>query len=963
MNTTRETDSLLRRLAAADRVWRRERARALGWRLLPALFGFALLAVAADAFLQLGVAARLGVLGAGGLAALGIAAACLRIGWLRRNPAERTARFLESRDPALGSKLINALQLAGQADDVRLPSLTRLLAAKAVGGYDAELARAELPRLAVTGVARQRRRHAGWALLAFAVLLAGFYPVTRIVLPRFLDPLGDHPPYAFTRVEIIEPGAAGADVVYGGKLTVKVRWSGHEPRELFLAVHPPGRPADVVLLPMIHDGAGGFTQEVSDVRTDLVLVAQSRSRSFYSQERAVRVVLTPKIERAWLEIAPPAYTAIKTEERPFAFKSASALVGSRLRFRLQSNRPLREGVMEVTGDDGRVERVPLASHGEREVAGELVLRDSVRLRFRVTDIDGLPSDEQPETLVTATHDLPPVVNIVEPAPGGYVSRDFKLTARIEASDDYGVRTLRIHRALNGVYSEPQVLTFEGAQRYAAEARIFDFVALGVRSGDRLSLFAEVIDNAPEPKLARSQTVTVTVISEQEYNDFIREATDVRDLANKYQDLVNAFHELRAAQAKLAADAAALRERVKTPEQAAAAAAEFDALTARQGEINQRLKQQAGRMQNFVRKDPLYDFEKDLQKQLTREANEILRSTALNNGAIGALAESTVKADGKRAMSSDTFRTMEREAKEHAERLGEREQSLADAVEKPLQDLARLHDLINAFSQFERLYQAQQSLTEQVRAYEDKGPLNREDQLALKNLAAQQQAVRDALESLPGRLREKASAAKKDFPKASSSAEKLADAIEKARMAATAGAATGRMLEGDGPQGALLARRLQEDMAKLFSQCSNCQGEAGDELDDYLKLKLAGEKGESFEQMRKSRKGDSGAGFPKMGRGDKPGSGSGYSMSTGQQPPVLGNEASPKGDTSAQRVTANGGQASGKSEGASPAVQLDKPDVMKGLNPTDRHSDAVPGESSIDEYQRLVDEYFKKITRP
>ena len=962
MNTTKETTALLRRLADADRIRQREKGRALGWRLLPGFLVFALVAVTADAFLQLGTPARLVVLGAGAVAALGASVVCARIGWFFRNPPERIARFLESRDEQLGSKLINALQLAALAEDMRLPPLTRTLAAGAVGGYDAELARADLPRLALTGEARLRRKHAVWGLLAFLVLMAGFYPVTAIVLPRFLDPLGDHPPYAFTRVEIVMPGDAGAEVVYGGKFTVKVRWNGHEPRELFLTAQPPGRPAEAVTVPMIRDGEKGFTQEIADVRTDLVIVAHARNRSFYSRERAVRVLLTPKIAQAYLQTTPPAYTGLKPEERPFAFQSASALAGSELRFRLQSNRPLRDGVMEVTGDDGKTERVPLAVRGEKEVGGSLILRDSVRLRFRVTDIGGLPSDEQPEALVAVTHDLPPSVRVVEPLQDGFVSRDFKLTARFEASDDYGVRTLRIHRALNGVYSEPKVITLDGVQRYAAEALVFDFVKLGVRSGDRLSLFAEAIDTAPEPHLARSQTVTLTIISEEEYNDFIREATDVRDLSHKYQELINNFHDLRAAQTKLAEEAVALRERMKTPEQAAKAAAEFDALTARQGEINQRLKQQAERMRNFVRKDPLYDFEKDLQTQLTREAVEIERSAALNNGAVGALAESTVKPDGGRTLSPETLKELAREAKEHAERLGAREQTLADSVEKPLQDLSRLHDLVNTFNQFERLYQAQQSLAEQARAYEDKGPLNREDQLALKNLAAQQQAVREALDQLPKQLREKADAAKKDFPKACSSAEKLADAIEKDRLAASAGAATDRMLEGDGAQGALLARRLEQDMARLFGHC-NGQGEASDELDDYLKLNFAGEKNESFEQMRKSRKMGAGNGVPKMGRGKAQGSGSGYSMNTGQQPPVLGNESSPRGDSSAQQITANGGQSSGKSAGASPAAQLDKADVMKGLNPTDRHSDAVPGESTMDEYRTLVDEYFKKITRP
>jgi len=34
---------------------------------------------------------------------------------------------------------------------------------------------------------------------------------------------------------------------------------------------------------------------------------------------------------------------LKAEEKPYAFKGVQALEGSEIRFRLQSNRPLREG--------------------------------------------------------------------------------------------------------------------------------------------------------------------------------------------------------------------------------------------------------------------------------------------------------------------------------------------------------------------------------------------------------------------------------------------------------------------------------------------------------------------------------------------------------------------------------------------------------------------------------------------
>ena len=126
----KEIQTLLDRLAEADGVWQREKARALAWRIVPAFLGLAAAAFAADAFLQLGPRVRIACLAAAGLFAASATAWVWWTGWRQRNPPERIARHLEQRDPALGSRLINALQLAQQAEDRSVSSLTRQLAAR-----------------------------------------------------------------------------------------------------------------------------------------------------------------------------------------------------------------------------------------------------------------------------------------------------------------------------------------------------------------------------------------------------------------------------------------------------------------------------------------------------------------------------------------------------------------------------------------------------------------------------------------------------------------------------------------------------------------------------------------------------------------------------------------------------------------------------------------------------------------
>ena len=62
--------------------------------------------------------------------------------------------------------------------------------------------------------------------------------------------MGDHPPYSFTRLEMVQPGASGTNVLYDKGIVVKVKAFGHQPKEVFLTSFPAGHPEKAVTLPM-----------------------------------------------------------------------------------------------------------------------------------------------------------------------------------------------------------------------------------------------------------------------------------------------------------------------------------------------------------------------------------------------------------------------------------------------------------------------------------------------------------------------------------------------------------------------------------------------------------------------------------------------------------------------------------------------------------------------------------------
>lgn len=959
------TGEILNRLATADREHQKEAGVRLLLQsvkyLLGALLGLFLL----DLVFQLGPRWRLGLDLALAAGIIGFGVVLWRVAMVRRNRLEHIARFLEGQDAALGSRLINLLQLREQITDASLSPRTRELARLAVEGYVEELKGTPLERLAWTGELRRHGWRAGWAGAAFLLLLGVCFPLTLVEFARYGDPFGDHPPYSFTRLEITSPGPAGTNVLYGKGLVVRVKASGHQPKEVFLTAAPTGHPEQAVTLPMFDKGRVGFDQLLNNVRTELTVYAHTKNRNSLSKQVRIGIILTPKLEKAFVQIAPPAYTGLKTEEKPYTFQGIQALAGSQVRFRLQSNRPLKQGLLELFSGDGLPQKISLAPVAENEVAGAFSAADSGRLRFGLVDVSGLPSQDVWEGPLTVTQDLPPEIRIAEPERDGLVALDFKLAAQVEANDDYGLSAVRIHRGLNGVYSAPRVITYNTLVRTSREEVDFDFGALGVQPGDIVSLYAEALDTAPKPHLARSQVVRLRVISVEEYNNYLRERTDLADAEAKYSALQAELEELIEEQKNLAKSAQSLQEQVaKAPPKAREdLTRQLDQLLARQNELNQKLNKQADRLEHFVRENPVYDVEEEVSKLLREQADLIRQSTRTNDALNRQVAQRSAPAAGPRQLSEDMPADLKRAADEQVARLTGSRETTEQQIAQTLQDMSLMQELQKDFSQFEALYESQQELAAQVQAYNRAGQLSREDQLALKELAGMEKQVGELLEQLKQKLGEDAAAAEKLFPKAARSGRDLARAIEELRLPPLARQATSQMLAGDGERSYGLAERLRTEMAKLFSQCQGGNSPQQGELDAYLKLQRSLNPGKNFAQMARSRKFGRVGGPPGSGMAEGEGAtgSSGYAVSTPPTLDVMGNEQSAQKGSATTKPSSRFGKGAGAAAELAKGGNDGKGDALKNLNPVNRQSGAVSSEAALDEYSDLVDTYFKAIT--
>ncbi len=956
-----ETQIILDRLAAADREHQKEAGGRLLLRSVKYVCAAVLTLFVLDVVFHLVAGWRMGL----SLSLLSGLLALAVLGWhiafVRRNRAEHIARFLETRDPALGSRLINLLQLDKQSTDASRAPLTRDLARRAVEGYSADLRGVPIEKLAWTDELRRHLKPAAWTFIGFVALLAVCYRVTSVEVARFADPFGDHPPFSFTQLEIVEPGATGTNVIYGKGLIVRAKALGHQPGELFLTSFPVGHPEQSATVPMFSETGGQFSQMLDSIRSQLTVYVHTKDHGSESGQVRIGVLLTPQLEMTYVRIAPPAYTMLSPEEKAYDFKGVQALEGSEVQFRLQSNRPLREGVLEITAGDHPPQRLALKKSADNEVTGSFIASESGRLRLGIIDVDGLPSQGDFESGLTVIHDLPPDVHITNPEHDAFAAMDFKLKAEIEANDDYGLSEIRFHRGLNGVYSAPQVTKYDKALLDTRETADFDFSDLGIRPGDVISFFAEAVDNAPQPHLARSQTVKLQVISVDDYNNYLREQSDISDTEAKYAQLNNDLQDLIDKQKDLGGEAQKLSDQIAaaTPAQREDLARQLDGLVAQQSELNQKLDQQAARMENFVRQHPLYDVEQDMQDILRRQAANIRASTKADDDAVRDIAQQSSPASGPRQLSPDMLQAFKKASDAQVAQLGQTHEDTDKQVVQTLDDMSQMQELIKDFNEFESLYRDQQDLVQQAAAYNRAGEMSREDQLAMKDLAANEKQVADALDQLEGKLRDHATAADKNFPKAAQSGRDLADQITQQGMQQLAGMATDQMLAGAGSQSFDLADRLRGEMERLFGVAGG-SGPSSGELDTYLRLQRMNP-GSNFAQMARSRN----FGFGK-GRGEGSGEGqgmmgtSGYAVMDGSTVDVMGNESFVHNSTTTSRQSSRNGKGAG-ALAAGERGQIATPDEIKGLNPVNRQSGADSSETVIQEYNDLVDSYFKAIT--
>jgi hypothetical protein len=823
------------------------------------------------------------------IAALGVAlAAGLRWMFSRGGDRQRTALLVEQRTNRSDSLLRNALDF--EHSEVGSPRLRERViqmandTIRSLGSADIVPSSAAL-------------RSCGAAAVAVVSFLIAAFVAPKLfgmVVPRFLDPRGDHPPYTLLDFDVsITP-----EPVYRGR-----------PATITVDVHGPDRVEDASLIFIGDDGRGDLKNAISLFRSDeqrfvTTIARVEESRRFYistprgrSETHELSIVAVPFFESVQARIESPAYTGWQPQDQPLDQRGLRAIVGSTITITARGNMPLKSGTLKLTpaamgqpgvkGEDAAEEAIiPLApSTGDPAVVtGSFKMAFNGRFEILLTGSNGAESVEPRTGPLTAVPDHGPQVAIASPESDLIAVEGWRVPIVVEATDDVGVSKLQLFRTVNGWSPIPLELNSRKISSHSVRGVTeFDLGALGAKAGDVISYYASARDNRPEhPNLTDTKTYTLQVISEEEYKDFARQQYQMDELAQEFEtfrkELDRLGQERQAALEKLDALEKQAEAGELTPEGQAKAKElqeQLEKFSKETGDLKKQLDERAEQLK-------LYEMEKEYTEQLRKLSEQLERQSKNASD----LAEQAASLQSGSQLSQEQKESLKKTAEEFRKESQPFDQESLEEQAATAEDLELMKQADAMMAQTERLQAVmaqQRDLANRLAEMAGKEALTPDEQVRAGRFAKEQELLQQELKSVEEELRKLADESQEELPKMAESARQIADAIQENAIQEDQGAAAEKARDGNGNEAqrhSESAARKLEALQGMAGQCQQCQGlQQG--LDGPLGLSKD-RLGQMLQQLSQGRKVPGlGKRQGKPGQGGQSGTGQSQSASNSQ----------------------------------------------------------------------------------
>jgi len=432
--------------------------------------------------------------------------------WLRRWHASDAAFAIQRHWPALGSRVISALQLSASAPNVaerqgRFDSGSPLLIAALVNETAASVPRLPLGKVVPAKPAVRRVLTA----IALSAVVAGLcywqWPLASVLLRRAA--LADIPLPTST---VVEPETRDLDSAAGSNVTLSAFARGVLPPQGRLELSLAGGEHRSILIRPDAENPARFSFVFANIQKSFTYrfyLGDGRSPVF-----KVTALPAPLLEQAEFIQEFPAYT-----KRPPLRQPAGALTffpGSTVRVVAQASQPVKSIELRFAGPDAPPPVQLTVDPAATKVArGEFTVSDTgfTGLSLPLVSTDGIASTASTVYPVRMETDRPPTVRIEEPVTSGEsIVSTARLVIRARVRDDFALSSVELVTEIAGNQSRRTLAIGEGGIVTHTFVPVSENPPL--TEGTQVTWWIEAADNntATGPGIGTSERKQLSIVS-------------------------------------------------------------------------------------------------------------------------------------------------------------------------------------------------------------------------------------------------------------------------------------------------------------------------------------------------------------------------------------------------------------------------------------------------------------------
>ena len=467
---------------------------------------------------------------------------------MKHTSVERMAFRLEQHYPELQDRIISSLQLWPELSENKY-GYSKGFIARVVDEAHSALNKIDRSKVLTDDLRKLKRAGLGMigAVLPLIILIALFPATFGDSLYAFVHPFEGSGPGIPILITSVVPG--DYKLPHGDDLDISADVTGPAPPAAVLH-HKTGK-GEWRTMSLIGKEEGKddakktvFTTKLQNIKESMNYYVSAADAQ--SQQYSITIIHRPIISKLQLELHYPKYTGRSPQSLGENTGDVIALLGTKVVITADSSKDIASAF--AVFDDTAKTRLDIKE--SRTLTGSFLVQKSGTYYISMTDTDGQSNSDPIKYSINALADQPPRISIVQPGQDTELGENMTVPLQIEAQDDYGIATIKLHYE---VEKEDEKHSFDIFRTDSPQADVslshaWDLTPLRLFPEDVVSYYAEAADadNISGPNIGRSRVFTIRLPSLYEvYKDLEDDQElqqlgmeDVRSQQDDVKDMVD-----------------------------------------------------------------------------------------------------------------------------------------------------------------------------------------------------------------------------------------------------------------------------------------------------------------------------------------------------------------------------------------------------------------------------------------